>query len=285
MSTTESNTLVEMYFQDDGRGMSEQELDSLFQEFEQVLDDEENQVTGLYEDGGKGEFVLLGLGLAMTARFVRLNCGQIAISSEKGHGTRVSVQIPFRIARPEIIRKPTDTSERSLPTPPLLTPHAAPPGLHQMVDKPPIERSISLDTILPFRPQMGHTPRDYSLTPGPGSLASVAQPVAMTTAPTFDPSTGHFPFPSTGPAYARVSILVAEDNPLNSRLLETRLSRRGHEVKGTVDGQACLEAYKASPDTYDVILMDIQVLVVSLILVMMLLSHDLGSHPIFTYHS
>jgi hypothetical protein len=53
VSTTESNVLVEMSVQDDGRGMSESELDALFQDFEQVLDDEENYASGLYNDNGK----------------------------------------------------------------------------------------------------------------------------------------------------------------------------------------------------------------------------------------
>ena len=78
--------------------MSESELDTLFQEFEQVLDDEENQATGLFEERekrGPSEPVSLGLGLAMTARFVRLNCGQITISSELDKGTQVSIKIPF----------------------------------------------------------------------------------------------------------------------------------------------------------------------------------------------
>jgi len=247
-----------MYFQDDGRGMSETELDSLFQEFEQILDDEENQATGLYQEGSSCGFVALGLGLAITARFVRLNCGQITIASEKNKGTRVSVKIPFRKARPEPIRRPTDKSRASLPTPPLLTPDSA-PRVHPMNTTPGLlERSISLDNILPIRHPM-NSHRDYSLTPGPESLASVAQAVAMTTAPTFDPSTGRFPFPTVNPAYSRVSILIAEDNPLNSRLLETRLIRRGHVVKVTVDGQACAETFKTSPDGYDVILMDLQV--------------------------
>lgn len=57
----------------------------------------------------------------------------------------------------------------------------------------------------------------------------------------------------------RVSVLIAEDNPLNSRLLNTRLTKRGHDVKVTVDGQACFETFKEDPEAFDVILMDIQV--------------------------
>lgn len=263
ISTAESNTLVEMFFQDDGQGMSEPELDSLFQEFEQVLDDEENQDTCLYEEGNVRELVALGLGLAMTARFVRLNCGQISIASERNQGTRVSVKIPFRKARAEVTKNPAGTDNvNSLPTPPLLTPDSVP--AMQISTPGVLERSHSLDTILPIRASLGQTIRNYALTPGPESLASVAQVVAMTTAPSFDPSTGRFPFPSIGPSYSRVHILIAEDNPLNSRLLDTRLTRRGHEVKVTVDGLACAEAFKASPATYDVILMDLQVCILFL---------------------
>jgi hypothetical protein len=40
--------------------MSETELDNLFQEFQQVLDDEENQATGLYEEREKGGQIWAG---------------------------------------------------------------------------------------------------------------------------------------------------------------------------------------------------------------------------------
>jgi CheY-like chemotaxis protein len=52
---------------------------------------------------------------------------------------------------------------------------------------------------------------------------------------------------------------VAKDNPLNSRLLETRLTRRGHAVKVAVEGKACVDAFKSTPQAFDIILMDIQV--------------------------
>jgi len=282
--------LVEMSVQDDGRGMSESELDALFQDFEQVLDDEENYASGLYNDNGKShpepitpdpsqglEQVLeetnnipspqnedlgtsqsapvsLGLGLAMAARFVRLNCGQISIASEKGKGTTVTMKIPFRKARPDVTHNVDSQNETSLPTPPMFTPDA---GIGSMGLSPAasgiLERSLSADTILPIRRQ-----RSSSLGPGPEALASVANAAAFTSTPTFDPSTGRYPFLPVGPAYHKFNILVAEDNPLNSRLLETRLTRRGHIVKVTTDGQACAETFKHGPDTYDVILMDLQ---------------------------
>ncbi|KUJ23052.1 uncharacterized protein LY89DRAFT_165704 [Mollisia scopiformis] len=257
-SSSDSNTMVEMFFKDDGKGMSEQELDSLFQDFEQVLDDEENQATGLYEGGRAPIPISLGLGLAMTARFVRLNCGQIAISSEPGKGTKVSVKIPFRKAIQDPNKDVEPPGGKSLPTPPMLTPDSAPGavGLPSHTTPGILERAQSLDTILPLRQQYNSALRE--LTPGPESLVSVAHAVSLTTAPTFDPNTGRYPFPTVSTNYQRVNVLVAEDNPLNSRLLETRLTRRGHDVRVTVDGRSCAEVFKGSPDAFDVILMDLQ---------------------------
>jgi hypothetical protein len=261
LSSTKSDTLVELAFEDCGRGMSETKLDTLFQEFEQVLDDEENQATGLFEEREKGgsDHVSLGLGLAMTARFVRLNCGQITISSELDKGTQVSIKIPFRRSRPDPSRSQDTLSENSLPTPPLLTPDTTNP-MHHLSDEPGVlERSISVDTSLPIRQQaeMLRRVNVASSSPSAEILATMAQAVAYSTPPTFEPLTGRYPFPPT--AQLRVSVLIAEDNPLNSRLLDTRLTKRGHDVKVTVDGQACFETLKENPEAYDVILMDIQV--------------------------
>lgn len=250
---------MELAFEDRGRGMSESELDTLFQEFEQVLDDEENQATGLFEERekrGPSEPVSLGLGLAMTARFVRLNCGQITISSELDKGTQVSIKIPFRRTRAESTRNQESLSENSLPTPPLLTPDTANPMENFSGQPGVLERSVSVDTILPYRHSEMSQRIEGSSANGAEILATMAQAVAYSTPPTFDPLTGRYPFPH---AQLRVSVLIAEDNPLNSRLLDTRLTKRGHDVKVTVDGQACFETFKENPTAYDVILMDIQV--------------------------
>lgn len=52
-----------------------------------------------------------------------------------------------------------------------------------------------------------------------------------------------------------LSILIAEDNPINSLLLTEMLKLRGHQVTVTVDGQEAVE--HAAAQRYDMILMDI----------------------------
>lgn len=54
-----------------------------------------------------------------------------------------------------------------------------------------------------------------------------------------------------------LSILVAEDNPVNQRMLKRMLDRMGHQTDMVATGKAALEAWEAKPD-YDLILMDIE---------------------------
>jgi signal transduction histidine kinase/CheY-like chemotaxis protein len=51
-------------------------------------------------------------------------------------------------------------------------------------------------------------------------------------------------------------ILVAEDNPVNQKLIERILARDGHEVVLAANGAICLEHWRAQ--TFDVVLMDMQ---------------------------
>ena len=53
-----------------------------------------------------------------------------------------------------------------------------------------------------------------------------------------------------------LNILVAEDNPINSRLVHDILTYRGHQTTLAFNGQQALDQYKSGD--YDVILMDVQ---------------------------
>jgi hypothetical protein len=64
---------------------------------------------------------------------------------------------------------------------------------------------------------------------------------------------------SRPPSSEKMRVLVAEDNPLNSKILEKRLKKRGHEVHLTNNGEECAFAYREGKGRFDIILMDIQV--------------------------
>jgi signal transduction histidine kinase/CheY-like chemotaxis protein len=54
----------------------------------------------------------------------------------------------------------------------------------------------------------------------------------------------------------RLSILIAEDNPINQEVARAMLARRGHAIDIVADGRAAVNA--ATTKDYDIILMDIQ---------------------------
>jgi DNA-binding NtrC family response regulator len=55
------------------------------------------------------------------------------------------------------------------------------------------------------------------------------------------------------------SILVAEDDPINSRIMKKRLEKLGHKVHCTVNGEECASAHGEDAASFDTVLMDLQV--------------------------
>ena len=58
---------------------------------------------------------------------------------------------------------------------------------------------------------------------------------------------------------SHLNALVAEDDPINSKLVQKRLQKAGHEVYLTVNGEECSSTYGEKPGVFDVVLMDMQV--------------------------
>ena len=56
-----------------------------------------------------------------------------------------------------------------------------------------------------------------------------------------------------------LQVLVAEDDPINSKIIQKRLSKIGHQVHLTINGEECSNTYGDRPTYYDVVLMDMQV--------------------------
>ncbi|RVX67364.1 hypothetical protein B0A52_09145 [Exophiala mesophila] len=60
----------------------------------------------------------------------------------------------------------------------------------------------------------------------------------------------------------KFSILVAEDDPINSRIMKKRLEKLGHAAYMTVNGEECSSAHGEEPTKFDAILMDLQMPIV-----------------------
>ena len=63
----------------------------------------------------------------------------------------------------------------------------------------------------------------------------------------------------TPPTADHLSVLVAEDDPINSKIVKKRLEKYGHVVCLTINGEECASAYGERPTFFDVVLMDMQV--------------------------
>jgi len=57
----------------------------------------------------------------------------------------------------------------------------------------------------------------------------------------------------------KMRVLVAEDDPVNSRIIKKRLEKLGHLVYLTVNGEECSSTFGDNSKNYDVVLMDMQV--------------------------
>ncbi|KAM0356190.1 hypothetical protein ACHAPU_000585 [Fusarium lateritium] len=59
-----------------------------------------------------------------------------------------------------------------------------------------------------------------------------------------------------------LEVLIAEDDPINMKILRKRLERVGHSVHHTVNGEDCAAAYRERSKEFDVVLMDMQMPIV-----------------------
>ncbi|WQF86245.1 Putative PAS domain, phytochrome, signal transduction response regulator, receiver [Colletotrichum destructivum] len=60
----------------------------------------------------------------------------------------------------------------------------------------------------------------------------------------------------------KLQVLIAEDDPINSRILRKRLEKSGHQVSHAVNGEDCATVYRENSKSFDVVLMDMQMPIV-----------------------
>jgi CheY-like chemotaxis protein len=242
---TDTDCLAQITIQDSGIGMSEDELDDLFMDLEEVraeeFPDEDSPLEvepRIPREGVKS--LKLGLGLALVARFVKTRNGQIRLKSTKGVGSTVTLDLPFRLcseaAHPfqsglNVGTQSTEASQRrSLPIRPKL-------GVNRQVDS-----SARSPSYFTGRNQL--FPRQQSVIASP----SLSETYPLTPVGEMQDLGDH-----------ALTVLVADDNSINLQILQRRLEKMGHEVKVSWDGQECFDLLRVHQSAIDFILMDIEV--------------------------
>lgn len=120
--------------------------------------------------------------------------------------------------------------------------------------------------------------RSLPATPGRADVEGSSQPIRAVRVPDDESAPEHVPAKapsvisepvsqaSTEASVASTSVLpdclrvlVAEDDPINSKIVQKRMQKAGHDVYMTVNGEECASAYGDAPGSFDVVLMDMQV--------------------------
>jgi anti-sigma regulatory factor (Ser/Thr protein kinase) len=122
-------------------------------------------------------------------------------------------------------------------------------GVHPVKDSKtpikPIKVPDDFSTSLPAAPQTGQQS---------GVLFEIPDRTKTEPAPA-----ENAPEPSASGFSGKLRVLIAEDDPVNMKILRKRLEKAGHDVIHTVNGEDCAAVYSERPLDFDVILMDMQV--------------------------
>ncbi|BAE56727.1 unnamed protein product [Aspergillus oryzae RIB40] len=272
----DGSATIQIAVLDTGSGISQARLETLFQELEQVSAESDNRGLGdgqdtLREVVDETEKQVLGLGLATVSRVVRNMQGQLSVRSEEGKGSRFQITLNFPL--PADAASAKDESEipvhNVVPTAPLQSKEE-----FVLVDtrsegrsnggsdtnsesgkatQKPATSQPSLDETSKLNPETDGLPTQ--------ALAPVDQPSETkteSTSPIKEPPSESDPSPLPD----TFCVLVAEDDPINSKIIQKRLTKLRHTVRLTVNGEECASAYRADPAQFDAVLMDIQMPIV-----------------------
>ncbi|KAF2241286.1 hypothetical protein BU26DRAFT_611116 [Trematosphaeria pertusa] len=255
LSATEKNCVIQVTVQDTGNGMSERRLDDLFEEFEQLPDEDMSQEASPVEERNPvqsecGDLPQLNVGLALLARYIKHSGGQIRGKSVIGRGSTFAIEVPLQIASASaaqsLSRSSTSSSKSGETSRAAAIPGASKHSGISSMETPPAltEFHSHLD---PSRRQSEESrPSNLRLYQPSALPEEVLQSQAI--------SRAHHTPPKN-----RLTILIADDNSVNLSILQRRLNKMGHEVKTSRDGKECFEAFQKHCGEVDMVLMDLNV--------------------------
>lgn len=253
----DNSWLTRIAVTDQGSGLTERELDDIFQEFEEVPDEDADETSEPISPP-REDVLHLGMGLAYVARYVKCRNGQIIVTSTKGKGSTFAIELPFLTA--ESAAHPFQ-SLASFDSPRTGTPRTGTPTPVPSLQLPDLNRSTPRIGIVDNR------------SPGPSNLIDLTPSPAIDINLPSDPNepgpscpadrlTAEFTFgnlPFATPTGDLLVVLIADDNNINVHVLQKRLKKLGHQVKVSRNGRECFDIFKEYYETIDFILMDIDV--------------------------
>lgn len=249
--TTDGVYLVTVTVQDTGTGMSEDALNELFQEFEQVPD--ENSGSGdsvVLENTGRSstpeEKVMLGMGLALVARYIRQCGGQIRGKSTLGQGSTFALDVPLQYPKENSIR----------PQSGLTTYHDFSDSKVSVCRQSPSAAEAMPSTLTTVAASSSNDSATGSEVRSQAYADSDQHSKVNATNVSPVDAENKLPIPLQ---IEKLAVLVADDNSVNLSILKRRLEKMGHDVKTSLDGQECFEIFQEQYHSTDFILMDINV--------------------------
>ncbi|CAI4215446.1 unnamed protein product [Parascedosporium putredinis] len=270
---------LEVAVQDSGVGMTTDEMDGLFHDLEQVNNGE---TEGPLNEISDRKMHKLGLGLAVVGRIVRNMNGQLRVRSTVGQGSCFVLQLSFDTPdeEEEVVEGGDDRDEimsdihdqRPVASVTLAQQRlSARPGPEDTPKAP----TRQLSTLLEVEPTSGFAAASSPPPEGPRPYTSPAWPLLTQIIP--PPQETVFQSIEEDLSASRVSveeirsspdvnsagttglrILIAEDDPINIKVLRKRLEKVGHQIHHAVNGEDCAMVYGQSSPQFDVILMDMQ---------------------------
>ncbi|KAL1745398.1 phytochrome-like protein [Schizophyllum fasciatum] len=267
-------TAVEIVVEDTGCGIAPAKLESIFREFEQVESAEPKTST---EPG-------VGLGLAVVARIVEQLGGQLRVDSQVNGGSRFSFLIPLGLQG----NGPSSSQGGATPSSAGSSQASAASSFGQI--SKPRSRTLShnsasskIDSLVEalstshMQPRAAAADVHKESQPGTVDIQGSSRPLRPVRIDGFDldkpssppsaqrPTEIRLPKPASREALCATDpsakqtlrILIVEDNELNSNMLAKRLTKDGHEIVQTLNGQEGLDKIIEDRE-FDAILMDIQ---------------------------
>ncbi|OJJ30278.1 hypothetical protein ASPWEDRAFT_121265 [Aspergillus wentii DTO 134E9] len=260
---------IEFAIHDTGSGMSQETVEALFCELEQVSNAENlqnSQCCQTKTDSENDSKSVLGLGLALVARMVRNMNGRLSVKSEKEQGSCFKIRLNFSLS-PEQRSDERDSkqirqdhSTNDLPD----MEQAKKSNTEDESNKPEAHRSTKREADKHADENectSGNTDPGINIAVDSGA-SQLNHQRSSSLEPSYTPPNGKGTEQAEDPPKSNLRILVAEDDPINSAIVKKRLEKLGYTVQLTRNGKECASVHCDDAGSFDAVLMDLQMPIV-----------------------